>query len=202
MENDNRIATTNLISSLFFLVLGIFMIKTDEGIVSIISKVVGALLIVVGIVKSIKYIYLKGKLGEYDIKELIFGIVIACVGVLFILFSSAFDYALSVIVGIWTLFAGINRLILALSIRNENKIGFRMYLSSSIVMILMGIILTSYLFNDFLGIFIIIYAISEIVDYIYSRYHEKKNNKDNSIVKKQKKIKNEKVIDAIIEEDK
>ena len=201
MENENKITIRNLISALLFLVLGIILLTTNEGVISIVSKVIGSILILVGIVKVVQYIYLKGKLGQYNLRELIAGLVIICMGVLFILFSQTLGLAIRLIIGIWTLFAGVNRLILALSVKGEDKVGFRMYLSSAIIMISIGIILTSGLFNKLLGLFIIIYAISEIIDYVYSKYSERKFS-NNKIVKKQKKLKDTKVVDAIIEEDK
>lgn len=202
MENENKITTKNLISSLLFLVLGIILLTTSDGIISIISKAVGAILILAGVIKSIHYIYLKGKLGEYSIRELIIGIIIICFGVLFILFSSTFGFAVSVLIGIWTLFSGINRLILALAVKSEDVIGFRMFLGSAVIMILIGIVITSGLFDKLLGVFIIIYSISEIVDYIYCKYSEKKKPRANTNIEKHKKLKDTKVVDAIIEEDK
>ena len=69
-------------------------------------------------------------------------------------------------------------------------------------MILIGIILISGLFNKIIGLFIIIYAITEIVDYVY---YKCKNKDEKTNVKKQKnkkliKSKNQKVIEAVIEE--
>ena len=198
MENENKITVNNLISALLFLILGIILLTAKENIISIMSKIIGGVLILVGLIKSIQYIYLKGKLGNYNIKELIAGLIIICIGVLFILFSSTLGLAIRMIVGIWTLFAGINRIILAISLKSVDKIGFRMYFVSAFIMILVGIVLTSGLFDKFVGLFIIIYAISEIVDYIYSKSNEKKHN---SSGKKQKKLKNSKVVDAIVEEE-
>ena len=65
MENENKITVRNLISALLFLVLGIVLLTTDEGVISIVSKVIGVILIIAGIAKSIQYIYLKGKLGKF-----------------------------------------------------------------------------------------------------------------------------------------
>ena len=203
MERENKITINNLISAILFLVLGIILLTTKDNIISLMSKAIGAILILVGVVKSIQYVYLKGKLGDYNVKELIAGILIICIGVLFILFSSTLGIAIRMIVGIWTLFAGINRIILAISIKDSDKIGFRTYLGSAIIMIAIGIILTSGLFDKLVGLFIIIYALSEIVDYIYSKSSGRKNNimsKKNKSNKNQKKLKNSKVVDAIIEE--
>ena len=202
METENKITLNNLISALFFLVLGIILLTTNDNIVSIVSKVIGGILILVGLVKSVQYIYLKGKLGDYDVKELVTGIFIICIGVLFILFASTLGLAIRLIVGIWTLFAGINRLILALSVRNTDKLGFRMYFGSALIMITVGVLLTSGLFDKLVGVFIIIYAVSEIVDYVYSKVSDKKDFSTKRENKKQKRLKNTKVVDAIVEEEK
>lgn len=202
MERENKITLNNLLSALFFLVLGIILLTTKDNIISIVSKVIGGILILAGLVKSIQYIYMKGKLGDYSVKELVTGILVMCMGVLFILFSSTLGLAIRLIVGLWTLFAGINRLILAISVKSADKVGFRMYLGSSLIMIVVGIFLTSGLFDKLVGVFIIIYAISEIVDYVYSKVSEKKDLKPKKENKTQKKLKNTKIVDAIIEEEK
>jgi len=200
MNSENKITINSLLSALVFLILGIILLTAEESIISIISKVIGVVLIIIGLVKSIQYIYMKGKLGDYSIKELIVGLLIICMGVLFILFSSTLGFAIRIVVGIWTLFAGINRLVLAFSTRSVDTLGFRMFFGSSIIMIAVGVILSSGLFDRLVGVFIIIYAISEIVDYIYIKVNEKKYS-TNIKNKKSKNKKNTKVIDAVIEEE-
>lgn len=197
---NNEVKANNLFLALLFLVLGILIV--NYGIVSIISKVMGAILMLIGLIKSVKYIYLKGKLGKYDLRELIIGIIVICLGLIFIMFSSTFDFAVNVTIGIFALFSGINKLIIAISLKNEDKVGFRTFLSSALIMILIGITLTTGLFNDFLGWLVIVYSVCEIVDYIYSRCSERKNSKSSKSITKQKKLKNSKVVDAVIEEGK
>ena len=74
---------------------------------------------------------------------------------------------------------------------------------TSILMIIIGLFLISGLLKKLIGLFIIGYSITEIVNYIYF----KSKNKDMEPIKKEsKKIKNKrlkepKVVDAVIEED-
>lgn len=204
MNKENRITINNLVYAILFLVFGIILLTSTEDLISIVSKVIGVGLIILGIVKSIVYIYLKGKLGEYSIMELLIGLIVICCGGLLIFSSNALSFAIRTIVGIWVLFAGINRIIYAISIRPLDKQGFLTYLISSFVMIIIGILMISAIFDQLIGLLIIIYAISEIVDYIY--YKSKNKNiesvKPRNRTKKTKKIKNAKTVDAIIEEAK
>ncbi|MBQ9071739.1 MAG: DUF308 domain-containing protein [Bacilli bacterium] len=204
--NKEKITLNNLIYALLFLVLGIILLTTSQDLLGMASKIIGSLFIIVGIIKSIIYIYMKGKVGDYSLSELIIGLLIIGCGILLVLYSSTLSFAIKLIVGLWVLLAGINKIILAISMRNVDKIGFRMYLVSAIIMVVVGILLISGLVDKIIGLFIIIYSVAEIVDYIYYKSKSKdyepvsetKNKKDK---KKVKRLKKEKVVDAIIEED-
>lgn len=205
MNRENKITLNNLVYSLLFLVFGIILLTSTEDLISIVSKFIGIVLIIAGMVKSIIYIYMKGKLGEYKFSELAIGLLIILCGVLLIICSSALSFAIRTVVGIWALFAGINRIILAISVKSVDNTGFKMYLSTSIIMILVGILLISGLFDQIIGLLIIIYSVTEIIDYIYFKSKSKNYNpdvkEDLNKKKKQKKLKGKKVVDAIIEEE-
>lgn len=202
---DNKITINNLIYALLFLVFGIILLTRTNDLIEIASKAIGIILVIVGIVKSIVYIYMKGKLGEYKFSELLMGLLLIGVGTLFILYSSALSFSIRLIIGFWTLFAGINRIILAITVKTIDRIGFRMYLYTSIIMILVGIFLISGLFDQLIGLLIIIYSITEIVDYIYfrskSKVYESVVDKEPTSKKKTKRLKDRKTVDAIIEEE-
>lgn len=203
MNKENKITINNLVYAILFLVFGIILLTSTEDLISIVSKVIGSILVILGIVKSIVYIYMKGKVGDYSITELLIGLLIICCGLLLIFSSNALSFAIRTIVGIWVLFAGINRIIYAISIKSLDKNGFITYLISSFIMIIIGILMISAIFDQLIGLLIIIYAISEIVDYIY--YKSKNKNiepaKSKKKSKKTKKLKNTKTVDAIIEEE-
>ena len=118
MNKENKITVNNLVYALLFLVLGIILLTSTEDLITIVSKIIGYGLIIVGIVKSINYVYLKGKLGDYSISNLSIGLIIICFGILLVLFSSALSFAIRTIVGLWIVFAGINRIIFAISMKS------------------------------------------------------------------------------------
>ena len=208
MNKENKISINNLIYALLFLVFGIILLTSTEDLITIASKVVGTILIIIGIVKSINYIYMKGKLGNYSFSKLCIGIIFICFGVLLIFFSAALSFAIRTIIGLWVLFSGINRIIFAISVKSTDKRGFFVYLITSFLMFILGIFLISGIFDQFIGLLIIIYSIIEIVNYIYFKVKNKDYDETKESAKSAKKDKNlkrlkkGKVVDAIIEEDK
>jgi len=87
-----------------------------------------------------------------------------------------------------------------------DKKSFLVYLITSLLMIALGIVIITGVFDQLIGLLIIIYSVMEIVNYIYFKV----KNKDFEEViqkpakkeKKLKKLKKGKVVDAIIEEEK
>ena len=206
MKIENKITVNNLIYALLFLVFGVILLTSTEDLISIASKVIGIGLIVVGIVKAIIYVYMKGKLGNYKLTELLIGLIIICCGSVLLIYSGALSFAIRTIIGLWILFAGVNRIILAISIKLVDNSGFKIYLITSILMLIMGIFLISGLFDKLIGLFIIGYSITEIIDYIYFKsknknYGSVKNNSKKNKKEKIKRLKEEKIVEAVIEEE-
>lgn len=205
MNKENKTTLNNLIYALLFLVFGIILLTSTEDLITIASKVIGTILIIIGIVKSIVYIYMKGKLGDYNFSELVIGLLIICFGVLLIMSSNALSFAIRIIVGLLALLTGINKIVLAISLREIDKTGFRVCLVTSLITIIVGLLLISGVFDQIIGILIIIYSVTEIINYIYFKSKTKEefvnNKKDTKRKKSTKRIKGKKVVDAIIEEE-
>ena len=74
-------------------------------------------------------------------------------------------------------------------------------------MTILGIILTAGVFDQLIGLLIIIYSVIEIIDYIYFKVKNKDLEELKTPTKKEKKnnkvkrLKKGKVIDAVIEEE-
>lgn len=207
MKSGDKITKNNLVYALLFFMFGVILLTSTDNLISIASKIIGIILIVIGIINSIIYIYMKGKLGNYNLSKLILGIIMIGFGSMLLLYAGAFSFVIRTAIGLWILFAGINRIILAISIKSIDNIGFKVYLTTSILMIIIGICLISGLFDKIIGLFIIGYSITEIVDYIYFKSKNKNYESNKSVSKQQskeklKRLKDTKVVDAIIEEEK
>ena len=107
---ENKISINNLIYALLFLTFGIILLTSTENLISIASKFIGSAIVIAGIVKTLIYVYRIGKLGNYSITELLIGLMLICFGVLLIMVSSTLSFAIRVIIGLWIVFAGINRI--------------------------------------------------------------------------------------------
>lgn len=207
MNKENKITVNNLIYALLFLVFGIILLTSTEDLITIASKVIGGVLIIIGIIKSIIYIYMKGKLGNYSTSNLALALLFICFGLLFIFLSGTLSFTIRIIIGIWILFSGINRIIFAISMRVIDKKGFFVYLITALLMTILGIILTAGVFDQLIGLLIIIYSVIEIIDYIYFKVKNKDLEELKTPTKKEKKnnkvkrLKKGKVIDAVIEEE-
>lgn len=206
MNKENKITINNLIYALLFLVVGVLLLNQTEDILTMISKIIGYGLIIIGVVKTIIYIYMKGKLGYYSISNLAIGISLICFGIILIMFSGALSFTIRILLGIWVLFAGINKIIFAIITKSVNNKSFIVYLVIALLMTVLGLILISGVFDQIIGILIIIYSIIEIINYIYFKVNDKdcvsvntsKSSKKNN---KAKRLKKGKVVDAIIEEE-
>ena len=208
MNRENKITVNNLIYALLFLVFGIILLTSTEDLITTVSKVIGAVLIVIGIIKSIIYIYMKGKICDYSISKLSVALAFICFGSLLIFLSGTLSFAIRTIVGMWILFAGINRIIFAISIKPMDNKGFLVYLLTAILMFILGILIISGILDQLIGLLIIIYSIIEIIDYIYFKVKNKnfvevkESIKPAAKDKKLKRLAKGKLVDAIIEEDK
>lgn len=206
MNKESKITVNNLIYALLFLVFGIILLTSTEDLITIVSKTIGGVLIVIGMVKAIIYIYMKGKLGEYSLSKLIVSLLFISFGMLLIFLSGTLSFAIRTVVGIWIVFSGINRVIFAISMSAIDKKSFLVYLITSLLMVALGIVIITGALDQLIGLLIIIYSVIEIVNYIYFKVR----NKDyediiDKPVKKEKKLKRltkGKVVDAVIEEDK
>ena len=203
MKQENKITVNNLIYALLFLLFGILLL-TKWDLMAIASQIIGYILIGIGIIKIIIYVYMKGKVGNYRLSELIYGLLLIFGGFLLITYSGALSFAIRTIAGLWVLFSGINRIILAISIKQVDSLGFKVYFTTSILMIIIGLCLMSGLVDRIIGLFIIGYSITEIVNYIYYKiknrpFVAKEKTKKNN---RRKRLKETKVVDAIIEAEK
>lgn len=192
-----EISSKNLIWSLLFLMFGIILLTNDSDLLSIASNVLGIILIVIGFIKGIIYVYMKGKLGDYSNLELTISLLLIGFGTVLVVFSDALSLTIRLIFGLWCMFAAVNRVVFAINIKKFDKIGFFTYILTALIMMVIGVLIISNLFDNVLGLLIIIYSIVELIDYIYYSVNKSKKN----YPKQSKKVKKEgKVVEAIIEE--
>ncbi len=164
----------SLIFSILFLILGILLFTDSGAMVNYINYIFGALLVLVGIIRFMIY----SKLVEKTMMDLSSAIIPIVFGVIIIMFSSVFEFLLRVVIGGWIIYWGLKRLMetIKLSELEANTKIKTTLLLLDIGMIGCGIyvIAVSNLVLSMIGLFIIIYAVIDIVTYIIKTTQKQK----------------------------
>lgn len=184
-----------LISSILFLILGAVMYTNPKAVVIFTTYIFGGLLILIGVFNCVKnYLEVK-KDNSTSSSEMVVGIVLTILGIVCIFLAGVVEALVRLVIGGWILFSGINRLINALYFdKKESK--FWVSLVLSLLLIGGGVytILESNLAFQAIGIVLMIYAVLEIIGYVFNR-------REGTVIKTEV-YRNEKVIDAELIETK
>ncbi len=159
---------TSLISSILFLIFGIILFTNPSGILNFVSYIVGGILLIIGIFNILSYRKTLKKLNIEYKSKLVLGVILIIFGLFIIMFSSLIEMTFRLICGGWIIYTGIIRLIEALN-NKENNISFISRLIVSILLIICGLYValdTNLIFST-IGLFIIIYAILDIIGFIF-----------------------------------
>lgn len=203
-----EINLSNVLISLIILAVGVILVINSESIINMMSWFIGIVIILIGIIKIISLFNNK----YLDTSALALNILLMVFGVVLISFPSILDITIKVVFGSWILFAGVKRLILAVTLSRFDKKSYHTFLVSALIMMALGVLVLIN-FYDLLGIFLIIYAVMEIGNYVYYliKRSENKNlfdkveyDQEEKRIKKKDKItkelKNKKAIEADVEE--
>ena len=198
----------NVLISLIMLAVGVILVINSEAMINMMSWFIGIVIILISIIKIIYFFndkILNTTMLAINILLMIFGVVL-------ISFPSIVDIAIKVVFGSWILFAGVKRLILAVAVSRIDRQSYKTFLISALVMIALGVLVLINFYN-LVGIFLIAYSATEIVNYIYFLINKNKygnlfdkeeyDNEEKRVKKKKlipEKIKDKKAIDADIEE--
>lgn len=157
----------SIIESLIFAVLGIILVWKPNEIMAMISYIIGAIFITVGVIKIINYIKEKGKNDLYNY-ELIFGIMAAVIGLVVIVYSNTISTIFGIIIGIWIIYSSVVRASSALKLKAIKTNIWIYSLILAIIMFICGlyIILDSSVVVTTVGVIMIIYAILDIIENI------------------------------------
>ena len=198
-KKKEPINVSSLIISMATLILGFLLLfNGDENFFNVLRYIISGLLLISGLIKFISY-FAQKKNYNVPFSDCMSAIFLIALGIFIFMFSDIIKITIQVTIGALVLFNGINRLILGLAVRSFDKEGSKVFTGVSILMIVLGIIiLTGKLFN-LIGYLLIIYAISEIIGYIY--YISQKKDYS-SVLNKEvpKEMKEKKAKEAVIED--
>ena len=150
----------NIISSIFLLILGIILTFNSKS-----------LIFLYGIYKMYHYYALKKKSNIIHSELLKSAITSMVVGILVIILSNFLTNAIQVVTGIWLIFIGLEKLQNATIYKGFSEKKYLSEIISSIIIILLAFytIFTDNVLFIFLGIVLIIYAVSELISLLLQK---------------------------------
>ena len=177
-----------LVISILFFILGAIMYTKPEFIVLVFSYVMGGLIILFGIYYCIKnYVEIKNN-KETSSKDMIVGITLVVVGLIFIFLANVIEALVRLIIGGYILFIGITRFVNSLYMKKDTR--FFVSLGLSLLLIAGGLytILEANLAFQTIVIVIMAYSVIEIIGFIF-------NHDNNEVIVSEKVLIEEKKSD-------
>ncbi len=156
---------TDVLVSIVFAIIGIFMIVKTDSAVKIISYVLGAIFIAMGVVRVIDYFASKGKYDFYNY-DLVYGIIAIVIGLVTIFCSGLIESMFRIIIACWIIYSGLIRLSLSFKLHTAQISMWNISLILSIIMILGGIYI---LFQSgalvvTIGVIMLVYSIIDLIE--------------------------------------
>ena len=184
----NVFVKSTIITSLFLLALGILLIVKSDATIMMVSYVIGAVLIALGVLAIINFLRSKSELYHLDI---VYGIVTIILGVLVIKNPKVIGSIIPFVVGIGILINSGTKLKYALDLKENNEGVWKYTLIVAIISAVLGVLL---IFNPFkassllvqvIGIVISIYALLDIISTILlkKRFTKKSEIKEAELIK-------------------
>ncbi len=153
---------TDIIISLIFILFGIMLISRPEAIVSVISILLGAIFIVMGVLKIIDY-YSNGKQDNYLIA---ISVVMILIGIIIMFCADIILSAFRILIAIWIIYSGILNLQTTIVWKDYKSRLWLLTLLLSIATIGVGIyiLVNTGAILQTIGVAILIYGIVNIIE--------------------------------------
>lgn len=170
----------SLISAIVFLLFGIFLITDPKEIIQIALYIFGGFVAILGVFKLLLFY----RATDGNKKEIINGGVFIILGMALILCVAIFydqvEIVLKFITAIYLLYVGVNRLISAFKTKGDKKPYF---INAGIIILLAALMASIPDMPLFVvGILITIYAITEIVGFVFGRKNQTEENVNEAVI--------------------
>ena len=162
-----KIGFTSILTSFVFAILGIIIYFNPNTTFKIITYIIGAIFIIMGVPRIITYFKAKADYEEFNY-TLIYGVISVLLGIVVIICSSFIEAFLRIAIGVWILYSGAVRFSGAIRLKrfNASEYAWVTVLLIAIIMIIFGlyIITVQGSIISIIGILMIIYSIMDIIE--------------------------------------
>ena len=161
----SRNIVINILISLLFAILSIFLIANPDSTVKIVTTILGVVIIVIGVVKLI--MFMKSSEKDFLMNLNLFESVVAIIlGISIIVFSGFVSALFRISIAIWIIYCAIERIYLSVYLKNASFNLWKIILVCGILVLICGIYIlfnTGSIFST-IGIVMLIYSIFDIVE--------------------------------------
>lgn len=171
---------SSLITSIVLIVLGLLLVFESEATIFTISYVIGGILIALGVLAIMNFIKSAESMDDKYNLNIIYGVVTVILGILIITNPQAIASVIPIVIGLGIIISSCTKLQYAFQLKaNENEL-WKTTMVISVISTICGIVL---LFNPFeaavgitriVGIFIVVYAVLDIISTIAIKNNVKK----------------------------
>lgn len=173
MENiEKKIKKTfnlSLASSIIFVIVGLFLFIKPGATISIISYVTGGVLLLMGLISVYKYFTSYSAINLFGF-ELAYGVLLIIAVLFLVIDTSIFAKVINVILGIWIIVNSITKFQYGFVLKRAKNSDWIYTILVSLLSFIWGIVLlinpfeSALTITQIIGIFIIVYAVLDIID--------------------------------------
>lgn len=173
-KSIKRTFNTNLFLSLLFVIIGLFLFIKPDTTVYIISYTIGLILIINGLVQVYRYVK-ESSINNLFSFTLSYGVLLIISGLFMFIKPNLLSTLFPIILGVWIIINSINKFQYSLVLKRSNNKDYLYTVLISILTFIWGIILlcnpfkTALAITQTIGIFIIIYAVLDIMENLLIR---------------------------------
>lgn len=158
----------NLISTIIFFVIGIVLVTMPITMLSIVTYVVEATLMIIGIIEIINYVRVESKNDTFSF-GFVQGVVCILLSLFLIINPTFLTTILPIVMGIWMIFGSLARIQIAIKLTTWGQKASAWYIFLAIIMFTVGLVVvcnpfkTATLIVEMLGAGIVVYTVFDII---------------------------------------
>lgn len=164
-----KMCNTSLLISIVFIIVGLFLFIRPDTTLSIISYIIGGTLLLSGIFSIYKY-FTTELIGNMFSFDLVYGVLLIIAGMFLVFKPNLLATLFPIILGIWIIINSVTKFQYALVLKKAKNEDFGYKVLISVLTLIWGIVLlynpfaSSLLITQTIGVFIIVYAVLDIID--------------------------------------
>lgn len=157
----------SILESIVFAILGIILVCRPEGTVKMITGLLGAIFIVIGIFKIINYFSSRG-INNFFNYNLIYGLTSIVIGFVAMFYMNIIASIFRIIIGIWIIYTSFVSINASIQIKRFGSEAWLYSIILALIMFACGlyVIINSNAIIVSIGIIMIVYAVIDIIEHI------------------------------------